>query len=59
MALDPDLLAAYQDSDYVVYCQSGNRSSQAAQLLEDTGLVVTDAGSMQQAASATGLPVVP
>lgn len=47
------------DSDYVVYCQSGNRSSQAAQLLEDTGLVVTDAGSMQQAAYATGLPVVP
>lgn len=44
--------------EYVVYCKSGNRSAQAAQLMEQAGLEVTDAGSMQQAADATGLPIV-
>ncbi len=46
------------EGDYVVYCQSGNRSAQATALMEDAGLDVTDAGSMQQAADATGLPIV-
>lgn len=46
------------DAEYVVYCKSGNRSAQATALMDDAGLDVTDAGSMQQAADATGLPVV-
>jgi phage shock protein E len=46
------------EGDYVVYCKSGNRSAQATALMEDADLDVTDAGSMQQAADATGLPIV-
>jgi rhodanese-related sulfurtransferase len=46
------------DDEYVVYCKSGNRSAQATALMEEAGLEVTDAGSMQQAADATGLPIV-
>lgn len=46
------------DAEYVVYCKSGNRSAQATALMDDAGLDVTDAGSMQQAADATGLPIV-
>jgi phage shock protein E len=46
------------DGEYVVYCKSGNRSAQATELLEEAGLEVTDAGSMQQASDATGLPIV-
>ncbi|MGR0321084.1 rhodanese-like domain-containing protein [Agromyces sp. ZXT2-3] len=46
------------EGDYVVYCKSGNRSAQATQLMEEAGLDVTDGGSMQQAADATGLPIV-
>lgn len=47
------------DFEYVVYCKSGNRSSQAARMLEEAGLDVTDAGSMQEAADATGVQIVP
>jgi hypothetical protein len=36
----------------------GIRSAQATQLMEQAGLEVADAGSMQQAADATGLPIV-
>ncbi|WP_353828661.1 rhodanese-like domain-containing protein [Agromyces sp. SYSU T0242] len=50
-ALDPS-------DEYVVYCRSGNRSAQAAQLMEQAGLDVVDAGSLQNAADATGLPIV-
>lgn len=46
------------DDEYVVYCKSGNRSAQATQLMEEAGLEVTDAGSIQQAADATGLSIV-
>ena len=46
------------DAEYVVYCKSGNRSAQATALMDGAGLDVTDAGSMQQAADATGLPIV-
>ena len=47
------------DADYVVYCQSGNRSAQAVSVLEDADLAVQDAGGIDEAAKATGLPVVP
>lgn len=50
--LDPDV-------DYVVYCQSGNRSSQAVSAMDAADLSVQDAGGIDEAAKATGLPVVP
>jgi phage shock protein E len=56
--LATEIPALDADDEYVVYCKSGNRSAQATQLMEQAGLEVTDAGSMQQAADATGLPIV-
>lgn len=49
--LDPDV-------DYVAYCQSGNRSSQAVAVMVAADLAVQDAGGIAEAAKATGLPVV-
>ncbi len=47
------------DAAYVVYCRSGNRSAAAVGLMRDAGLErVTDAGALQAAATATGLPTV-
>ena len=47
------------DGDYIVYCKSGNRSAQATQVMTTKGFTnVTDAGSMQEASSATGIPIV-
>ena len=44
---------------YVVYCRSGNRSAQAVELMTKLGFQqVVDAGGLQDAARATGLPVV-
>lgn len=57
-----DLTAAVpaldDQDDYIVYCASGNRSGQAAALLEDAGLEVVDAGSIQHASDVTGLEIV-
>lgn len=47
------------EADYVVYCQSGNRSAQAVSVMEEADLAVQDAGGIDEAAKATGLPVVP
>lgn len=47
------------DAKYIVYCRSGNRSGQAIALMEQAGFTnLTNLGSLQQAADATGLPVV-
>lgn len=47
------------DGEYVVYCRSGSRSGQAAAIMKDKGFThVRDAGAMQAASGATGLPVV-
>jgi rhodanese-related sulfurtransferase len=47
------------DGEYVVYCRSGNRSAQAAALMDSLGFEdVTDAGGLNEAAQATGLPIV-
>lgn len=46
-------------AEYVVYCRSGNRSGQAVALMEDAGFAhVTNLGSLEQAAAATGIDVV-
>ncbi|MDE0546218.1 rhodanese-like domain-containing protein [Microbacterium sp. C7(2022)] len=47
------------EATYVVYCQSGNRSGQAAAIMEGIGLDVVDAGSLAEAETATGLPRIP
>ncbi|MHA3683781.1 MBL fold metallo-hydrolase [Leucobacter sp. HY1908] len=50
-ALDPE-------AEYVVYCRSGNRSGQAIALMAQAGFEhLTNLGSLDQAAAATGLPV--
>lgn len=46
------------EDEYVVYCQSGNRSAQAVAAMEAAGLDVQDAGGISEAAGATGLPVI-
>ena len=47
------------EAEYLVYCRSGNRSGQAIALMEQAGFTnVTNLGSLEQAASSTGLPVV-
>lgn len=46
-------------ADYVLYCRSGNRSAQAASVMATAGFNnVQDAGGLQAASDATGLPVV-
>lgn len=46
-------------ASYLVYCRSGNRSGQAAAMMEDAGFdSVSDLGSLQQAAEATGVEIV-
>ncbi len=45
--------------EYVVYCRSGRRSAIAIQQMTEAGFAsITDLGSVEEAASATGLPVV-
>ncbi|MDH6532179.1 phage shock protein E [Aurantimicrobium minutum] len=47
------------DGDYIVYCRSGNRSAQAVEIMTTKGFTnVTDAGGMDAASAATGLPIV-
>ncbi|MAP64689.1 MAG: rhodanese [Microbacterium sp.] len=53
------ITALDDDGQYVVYCRSGNRSAQAASLMEAEGLDVIDAGGVDEAADATGLPILP
>ena len=47
------------EATYTLYCRSGNRSAQATSQMEELGFTdVHDAGGMEQAAEALGLPVV-
>ncbi len=51
-SLDPN-------ADYVVYCRSGNRSGQAAQLLKEAGFEnVVDLGAVEAASKSSGIPIV-
>lgn len=47
------------DGSYVVYCQTGNRSAQAVDVMESAGFEnVSDAGGVAEAAESTGLAIV-
>ena len=51
-ALDPN-------RPYLLYCRSGNRSAQAAERMRQGGFVdLTDLGSVEEAAEATGIEIV-
>ncbi len=49
-----------KSQDYVIYCRSGNRAGGAINFMKQNGFTgtLTNAGSLNEAASATGLPVV-
>lgn len=48
-----------KNGTYVVYCKSGNRAGQAVTAMQAIGIKnVTNAGSLEQAAKATGLAIV-
>jgi len=60
---DGTLLAALPSLDpsaaYIVYCRSGRRSAIAVDQMRIAGLVdILDLGSVEDAASVTGLPIV-
>ncbi|MEP7765434.1 rhodanese-like domain-containing protein [Sanguibacter sp. 25GB23B1] len=47
------------DTEYLVYCASGNRSGQAVALMAEAGLTeVTDLGGINEAAETTELSIV-
>ena len=47
------------EAEYLVYCRSGNRAGQAIALMEQAGFTnVTNLGSLEQAAQATGIAIV-
>jgi rhodanese-related sulfurtransferase len=49
-----------KSQDYVIYCRSGNRAGGAINFMKQNGFTgtLTNAGSLDEAASVTGLPVV-
>ena len=56
-----DALAAELDPDasYIVYCRSGNRAGTAIERLAALGITdAVNAGSVQEASDATGIPIV-
>jgi rhodanese-related sulfurtransferase len=61
---DPDfatqLATLDPEDDYFLYCRSGNRASQAIEIMRDLGFTgeIVNGGSLGNAASLTGLPVV-
>lgn len=47
------------DAEYLVYCRSGNRAAQSIALMEEAGFSnVTNLGSLEEAAEATGIQIV-
>ena len=56
---DSKLAELPTDGEYVVYCQSGNRSAAATARMVDAGFSdVTDAGGMSDAAASTDIAIV-
>jgi rhodanese-related sulfurtransferase len=47
------------EAEYFVYCRSGGRAGKTEELMREAGFErVTNLGSLEQAAEATGLPIV-
>lgn len=57
---DTQIAMLDKTANYVVYCRSGNRAGQAIDKMKAAGFtgVLTNAGSLADAASSTGLKVV-
>lgn len=49
-----------KSANYVIYCRSGNRAGQAISYMESNGFTgtLTNAGSVADASTTTGLPIV-
>ncbi|MEX0847319.1 MAG: rhodanese-like domain-containing protein [Ilumatobacteraceae bacterium] len=57
--LEAALVGLDADDEYIVYCRSGRRSAIAVELMRSKGFdTVTDLGSIDAAAAATGLSIV-
>ena len=57
--LESSLASMDKNTRYVVYCRSGNRSSQAVALMKEAGFTdVTDLGGLEAAVAATGQQLV-
>ena len=55
-----EVAALDKNGTYLLYCRSGNRAGQAKTAMEQMGFTnVTNLGGYQDAANATGLPLVP
>lgn len=55
-----EVAALDKNGTYLLYCRSGNRAGQAKAAMEQMGFTnVTNLGGYQDAANATGLPLVP
>ena len=59
-AFATEIGALDKSANYVIYCRSGNRAGQAVTYMQDNGFtgVLTNAGSVDEASSATGIAVV-
>ncbi len=56
---DDQIAALDPDEDYLVYCQSGNRSAAAIDRMDDAGFTdLHDGGSLASAAEITELPII-
>ncbi len=59
-AFASEIGALDKSANYVIYCRSVNRAGQAVTYMQDNGFtgVLTNAGSVDEASSATGIAVV-
>lgn len=56
---DDEVAQLDTDAPIVVYCRTGNRSAEAVERMEALGFTdLTDVGSLQEAADATGLAII-
>lgn len=57
--LKAQLEALDKKANYIIYCNTGNRSAQAAAKMKDLGFTkVTDAGALDKASETTGIKIV-
>lgn len=57
--LAAELSSLDPDAEYLIYCRSGNRSTQAISLMRSKGFEkLTNLGSLEQASEAMGLPIL-